>query len=188
MTAPIPSPLLTGNYTFESIYSALRAQARQYLRREQDACSMSPTVLVHEAWISLARSRKLNVNDTSHYVRLVGRVMKNLLIDRARRKRAAANGGAMQRIEWNDATAAPEDDSATTLAIAAALDDLAVQSPRLAALVELRYFGGFTEAEVAQILGISSRSVRRQWRVARLRLLESLQSCGQPAGAHGSIQ
>jgi len=184
MTAPIPTPSLTVNYTFESIYGALRAQARQYLRREQDAYSMSPTVLVHEAWISLARARRLQVNDSSHYVRLVSRVMKNLLIDRARRKRAAANGGNMQRIEWNDATPAPEDDSELTLAVAAALDDLAVRSPRLASLVELRYFGGFTEAEVAQIMGISSRSVRRQWRVARLRLLESLQS----AGSSGSIQ
>lgn len=184
MTIPAPSPVLTGNHTFESIYSALRAQARQYLRREQNAYSMSPTVLVHEAWISLARSQKVNVNDSSHYVRLVSRVMKNLLIDHARRKKAAANGGLMQRIEWNDATSAPEDDSDLTLAIAAAMDDLAVRSPRLATLVELRYFGGFTETEVAQIMGISSRSVRRQWRVARLRLLEALQSAGAP----GSIQ
>ncbi len=184
MTASTPTPLIAGNYTFESIYGALRAQARQYLRREQNACSMSPTVLVHEAWISLARSRTLNVNDGSHYVRLVSRVMKNLLIDRARRKKAAANGGSMQRIEWNDATVAPGDDSALTLAVAAALDGLAVQSPRLATLVELRYFGGFTEAEVAQIMGISSRTVRRQWRVARLRLMEALKS----GGAQGSIQ
>jgi RNA polymerase sigma factor (TIGR02999 family) len=180
MTIPIPSPSLTGNHTFESIYSALRAQARQYLRREQNANSMSPTVLVHEAWISLARSRRLNVNDSSHYVRLVSRVMKNLLIDHARRKKAAANGGSMQQIEWNDATVAAEDESGLTLAIADALDALAVQSPRLATLVELRYFGGFTETEVAQIMGISSRSVRRQWRVARLRLLEALQSAGAP--------
>ncbi|MGC9944917.1 MAG: ECF-type sigma factor [Bryobacteraceae bacterium] len=184
MPAPNPTHLLTGNDTFESIYGALRAQARQYLRREQNAYSMSPTVLVHEAWISLARARRLHVNDSSHYVRLVSRVMKNLLIDRARRKRAAANGGAMQRIEWNDAMAAPEDDSSLTLAVAAALEDLAVQSPGLAAIVELRYFGGFTETEVAQIIGVSTRTVRRQWRVARLRLLEILHSAGEP----GSIQ
>lgn len=183
MTASTPSPPTAGNYTFESIYGVLRAQARHYLRKEQNAYSMSPTVLVHEAWISLARSRKLNVSDSSHYVRLVSRVMKNLLIDRARHKKAEAHGGCMQRIEWNDATPAPEDDSDLTLAVAAALDGLAVRSPRLAALVELRYFGGFTEAEVAQILGVSSRSVRRQWRVARLRLLEILQSAGAP-GSH----
>ncbi|MGA2594264.1 MAG: ECF-type sigma factor, partial [Bryobacteraceae bacterium] len=81
MTASAPTPLLAGNYTFESIYGALRAQARQYLRGEQNGYSLSPTELVHEAWISLARSRKLNVNDSSHYVRLVSRVMKNLLVD-----------------------------------------------------------------------------------------------------------
>ncbi|MGA2593690.1 MAG: ECF-type sigma factor, partial [Bryobacteraceae bacterium] len=77
--------------------------------------------------------------------------------------------------EWNDATSAPEDDGGAARAVAAALDDLAVRSPGLAALVKMRYFSGFTETEVAQILGISSRSVRRQWRVARLRLLEILQ-------------
>jgi RNA polymerase sigma factor (TIGR02999 family) len=183
MTSSTPLPLVTGNCTFESIYGALRAQARQYLRKEQNAYSMSPTVLVHEAWIALARSRKLNAADRSHYVRLVSRVMKNLLIDRARRKKAAANGGSMQRIEWNDAAVASHDDCELTLAIAAAMDDLAVRSPRLAELVELRYFGGFTETEVARIMGISSRSVRRQWRVARLRLFETLKSAGAP-GSH----
>jgi|SRR5580658_1331529 RNA polymerase sigma factor (TIGR02999 family) len=183
MTVPTPFPLPTGNHTFESIYNALRAQARRYLRSEQNAYSMSPTILVHEAWISLARSRKLNIGDASHYVRLVSRVMKNLLIDHARRKKAAARGGCLQRTEWNDTTVAPEADCDLTLAIATALDDLAVLSPRLATLVELRYFGGFTETEVAQIMGISSRSVRRQWRVARLRLLEALQSPGSHADA-----
>jgi len=175
MTASAPTPLLAGNYTFESIYGALRAQARQYLRGEQNGYSLSPTELVHEAWISLARSRKLNVNDSSHYVRLVSRVMKNLLVDHARRRKAATHGGSVQWIEWNDATSAPEDDGGAARAVAAALDDLAVRSPGLAALVKMRYFSGFTETEVAQILGISSRSVRRQWRVARLRLLEILQ-------------
>ncbi len=183
MTVPTPSPSASGNDTFESIYGALRAQARQYLRRELNANSMSPTMLVHEAWISLAQSRNLHVSDRLHYVRLVSRVMKNLLVDRARRKHAAAHGGDLQRIEWNDANVAFEDDTSLTLAIAAAMDDLALQSPGLAALVELRYFGGFTEAETAQIMGISSRSVRRQWRVARVRLLETLKSTGRP-GSH----
>lgn len=180
MTTPIPVHLLTGNYSFESIYSALRAQARLYLRREQEAYSMSPTVLVHEAWIALARSRKLDLADRYHFVRLASRVMKNLLIDRARQRSAASNGGGLRRIEWNDALAAPEDDG-LTITIAAALDDLAAHAPRLAALVEMRYFAGFSEAEVAQIMGISSRTVRRQWRIARLRLLEILESAGPAA-------
>jgi hypothetical protein len=96
------------------------------------------------------------------YVRLVSRVMKNLLIDRARHKKAAAHGGAMQRIEWNESAVASHDGE-LTLAVAAAMDDLATRSPRLAELVELRYFGGFTETEV--------------------RLFETLKSAGAP-GSH----
>ncbi|MGO4880428.1 MAG: ECF-type sigma factor [Bryobacteraceae bacterium] len=183
MTPALSTVPALENCTFESVYGALRAQARQYLRREQNDCSLSPTVLVHEAWMALARSRALRVNDRPHYVRLVSRVMRNLLIDRARQKLAIAHGGAMQRIEWSKAMVASKDDSVLILAVAAALDDLAARSPRLAWLVELRYFGGFTEREVAQIMGISSRSVRRQWGIARLRLLEALRSTGSPGSA-----
>jgi RNA polymerase sigma factor (TIGR02999 family) len=184
MTAPTPTPLSQGHFDFESVYGALRAQARRYLRSEQNAQSLSPTVLVHEAWMALARSRRQNIGDRTHYVRLLSRVMKNLLIDHARRKKALTNGGAMQRVEWDDATAAAENNCDLTLAIATAMDDLAILSPRLATLVELRYFGGFTEAEVAQIMHLSVRSVRRQWRVARLRLLEVLKST-ESAGSNG---
>jgi len=177
-TMTIPAPIPTGAYSFETIYAALRAQARQYLRREQDAYSMSPTVLVHEAWLALARSRAVQVSDRAHYVRLVSRVMKNLLIDRARQRRAAVNGGGVQRVEWTDASVAVEDDCDLVLAVAGAMERLGSAAPRLAALVELRYFSGFTEGEAARILGISVRTVRRQWRVARARLIESLQAAG----------
>ncbi len=184
MTVATPSPLNSGDCNFESLYGALRAQARRYLRTEYNAQSMSPTILVHEAWLSLARSRRLAVADASHYVRLVSRVMKNLLVDHARRKRAASHGGALQRIEWHDADVANAGNPEQTLAIAAALDKLALQSPRLATLVELRYFAGFSESEIARIMGVSTRSVRRQWRVARLRLLDVLQSPPRNGGNH----
>jgi RNA polymerase sigma factor (TIGR02999 family) len=170
----------TDNCCFESIYGALRAQARQYLRREYNAHSMSPTILVHEAWVSLAASSSLQVKGRSHYVRLFSRVMRNLLIDHARRKKAAINGGALRRVECSGTILAREEDADKILAVAAALDRLAQQSPHLATLVELRYFAGFNECEIAQIMGISSRSVRRQWNVARLRLIESLQYGRKP--------
>jgi RNA polymerase sigma factor (TIGR02999 family) len=182
MAAPVTSTCVNGMHTFESLYNALRAQAKYYLRMEQNASSMSPTVLVHEAWISLAKSKDVKVVDSAHYAKLVSRVMKNLLIDHARRKRSISNGGAMQRVEWNEAIPALGDDDERLLAVAAALDKLALQSPQLAELVELRYFAGFTEAEAGQILGISGRTVRRQWSVARLRLLAALQSGGKEQG------
>ena len=170
----------TDSCCFESVYGALRAQARQYLRREYNARSMSPTLLVHEAWVSLAATSRVQVKDRSHYVRLFSRVMRNLLIDHARRKKAAINGGTLRRVECSSTILAREEDADRILAVAAALEKLAQQSPHLATLVELRYFAGFSESEIAQIMGISSRSVRRQWTVARLRLLESLQAGGKP--------
>lgn len=183
MTNPIPALQEQNQPPFESVYNALRTQARQYLRREQNATSMSPTVLVHEAWMALARSPR-QVADRDHYLRLVNHVMKNLLIDHARRHKAVLHGGAMQRIEWTEDAAASRGNNEMVLAVAAAMDDLTVRAPRHAKLVELRYFSGFTERETAQILGISIRTVRRQWHIARLRLLESLQGSQDPEG-HG---
>jgi len=173
MTARAPRPETT--FTFEGIYGALRNQARQYLRREQIAWSMSPTVLVHEAWLSLARSSALQINDRVHYFSLVSRVMRNLLIDHARQKRALCRGGALQRLDLDESPAVCYEDCDAILAIAASRERLAAQSPSLATLVDLRFFSGFTEREVAQIMGISIRTVRRQWQVARLRLLKSLE-------------
>jgi len=181
---PAQSLIADDNCTFESIYGLLRAQARWYLRREQNAHSLSPTLLVHEAWIALARSQTVNITDGVHYVRLVSRVMKNLLVDRARRKGTLARGGSCRPLKWSDATEPSQSDCELILAVADCLDRLAERSPRLATLVELRYFGGFTENEAAQILGLSTRSVRRQWKAARIRLLELLQTptrCGGQA-------
>lgn len=160
---------------FEALYAAMRAQARRHLRNERNAPSMSPTILVHEAWVALAKTEAPAVSDESHYVRLVGRVMKNLLIDYARTRKAAINGGTMERVEWDDAAMGYHNNSELILAVGDALDKLAVFSPSMATLVELRYFGGFTEDEVARMMGISGRSVRRQWNLARLRLLEIMQ-------------
>jgi RNA polymerase sigma factor (TIGR02999 family) len=177
MNTEISSPCSRANDAFESTYCALRQQARHYLRKERNAPSMSPTMLVHEAWIALARARAVQISDRIHYVRLISRVMRHLLIDHARRKRALSNGGVMHRVELTDPVALwPK--SEIVLEVAQALEKLANESPSLAELVELRYFAGLTETEAGQILGLSGRTVRRQWSVARLRLLEAMTSGG----------
>jgi RNA polymerase sigma factor (TIGR02999 family) len=165
-----------GAVNFESFYQTLRNQAKYYLAKERDAGTMSPTVLVHEAWLSLSRSTTVSVADAGHYVRLIGRIMRNLLIDYARRKKALVNGGALQRIEWADDLAALQEAPENLLALESALDKLALHCPDLAQVVELRYFAGLTEEEAGQALGICARTVRRQWRLARLRLLHDLTS------------
>jgi RNA polymerase sigma factor (TIGR02999 family) len=161
---------------FETLYAALRAHARRYLRREQNMYSLSPTMLVHEAWIALARSRGSQALGSDHYLRLVSRIMKRLLVDHARRKHAVVHGGGARHVDASTVTPARQEEYDMVLAVAGAMEELAAKSPHLAALVEMRYFSGFSEAEVAQILGISVRTVRRQWAVARLRLLELLRT------------
>jgi RNA polymerase sigma factor (TIGR02999 family) len=108
-------------------------------------------------------------------MRIAARVMRNLLIDRARARKALVNGGAMQQVELNECLIRTDEDADMVLAVAAAVQDLASKSQQLARLVELRYFGGFTEKEVGAITGFSERSVKRQWRMAKARLLESMQ-------------
>jgi RNA polymerase sigma factor (TIGR02999 family) len=182
--SPAPQIAELPNAAFESLYAALRVQARHYLRREQYAQSLSPTILVHEAWMALARSRSGAPLDRSHYFRLVSHVMKNLLVDYARRRWTTTRGGGALHVELQDASAAVRGDCETVLAVAEAMGQLASADPALAALVEMRYFGGFSEAEVAQILGVSVRTVRRKWLIARLRLLESLQSLRSGSSAY----
>lgn len=131
MTACLPSPNLSEAQSFEANYNALRAQARRFLRAETHAQSFSPTLLVHEAWIVLARSQKVAITDQTHYIRLVSRVMKNLLIDHARRKKAVINGGHLHRIDWDDLKVAQDESPALILSVAAALDQLAELSRHL---------------------------------------------------------
>jgi RNA polymerase sigma factor (TIGR02999 family) len=162
------------NRVFETLYCALRAQALHCLRRENNSHSLSPTLLVNEAYLVLSKSRRLNVNDRDHFIRIVSRVMKNLLIDRARERKSISRGGGMRQVDWEDTMVRTESDADRILAVAAAVEGLATRSPELARLVELRFFCGFTEDETAQIEGRSPRTVRRQWAVARTRLMESL--------------
>jgi len=132
-------------------------------------------LLVNEAYLAMAKSRKRLVSDRSHFVKLAGRMMRNFLIDRARMRKAAVHGGGMRRVDWNECLVRTEADADRILAVAAALEDLEKQSPALARLVEMRFFNGLTEEEIAALTGVATRTVRRQWRVARTRLHESLQ-------------
>jgi RNA polymerase sigma factor (TIGR02999 family) len=167
------------NRIFESLYHALRGQALRCLRRESDGHSLSPTLLVNEAYLVLARARQLNVNDRDHFLRIAARIMTNLLIDRARGRKAISNGGGMRQVEWEhseweEGLVRTDEDADRVLAVAEALEILAARSPELARLVQLRFFCGFTELETAQIEGRPERTIRRQWAVARTRLMESL--------------
>ncbi len=164
---------------FETLYRTLRGKALQALRRDHHANSLSPTTLVHEAYLSLNKSKQLTVHDRDHFLKLAGRVMRNLVVDHARRRRALIHGGDLQRADWQEdwgriGAVRTASDAEQILAVASAIDRLAAHSPHLAELVELRFFSGFTEDEIAAIRGVATRTVRRQWAIAKAHLYESL--------------
>lgn len=153
---------------FSLAYEELRRLARAILRGDRSA-SVSPTTLVNEAWIKLARSPQLADTSPLHFRRIAGRAMRQVLIEGARRRQAAIHGGGVLRITFDESlnTISPIGDVQQLLSLDAALKELSTLSPRQAQLVEGKFFGGLNWAESAAALGISEATVMREWRAAR---------------------
>lgn len=161
---------------FGMVYDELRSIAHRQLRRLRPGETLGTTALVHEAFLKLARAR-LSPEDAGHFYALAARAMRQILVDAAR----ARPRGASRRFVSLDEEAAQLDVAADDmLGIDDALRQLEALDPRLAQVVELRYFGGLTEEEVAVSLGTSARTVRRDWRKARAFLHEVLQDANTP--------
>ncbi len=165
-----------------AVYDDLHRVAHRMLADEATGHTLSTTALVHEAYLRLAGGQA-GWNDRSHFFALASRTMRHILVDYARRHTAARRGGSSQRpIALDDiadagALAVPVR-SAELVALDDALTRLASEDERLAQVVECRFFGGLTEAETAEALGLSVRSVARDWHLARGWLLRELQSDG----------
>jgi len=148
------------------VYDELRALARRHLRRERDSHTLNTTALVHETYLRLARQRGTRWQNRSQFFAIAARVMRRVLIDYARQHRAAKRGGpapiiTLERVEAeiNDADERAE----LLLALDEAVSRLAAVNPRLAQVVECRFFGGLSEEETAAALGVTARTVRRDW-------------------------
>ena len=151
---------------FCATYDELRRLASAVKRGDQQA-TLTPTALVNEAWLKLAGSPRFAIASRLHFKRIAARAMRQVLIEAARRRNADKRGAGAAFVTFEDsmgetATAADE-----LLALDEALDDLARLSPRQAQIVEARFFGGFSVAEIAELLSISDATVLRDWRVAR---------------------
>lgn len=153
------------------LYEDLRRIARREIGREHAPPTLNATDLVHEAYLRLAASRP-EAADRAHMLALASRVMRQVLVDRARRRRADKRGGGAERVTLSGLpVAAGELDEAELLA----LDDaLAQLEPRQRQVVECRFFGGMSEAEIAEALGVTERTVRRDWVKARAWLYRDL--------------
>jgi RNA polymerase sigma factor (TIGR02999 family) len=152
---------------YSRIYEELRQLARGVLRHDR-AAQLSPTTLVHEAWVKLSKAPVLASLSRPHFQHLAARAMRQVLIDAIRHNGAAVHGGAFVHVSFDHALdpGAPVTERAFE-ALHSALDRLAELHPRQASVVEARYFGGLTVAECAELLGVSEETVARDWRVAR---------------------
>src|SRR5258706_16178949 len=131
---------------------------------------MGPTMLVHEAYLRFERAERLEVADRGHFLALAARVMRRIIVDRARARRTEKRGGDQLRDDLDQAFASTNSGAEEILAVDRALESLFLQSERQAQLGEVRFFAGFNEDEAADALGISKRTVRRGWQGGRPRL------------------
>jgi RNA polymerase sigma factor (TIGR02999 family) len=144
------------------VYAELREIARRRLGGERAALSLSPTVLVHDAYLKLMDVRRTRFNDRAHFLAMASRVMRRLLIDRARARRAARRGGGAQLVEWNDDLVASDAHAEALTDLDEALTRLEALDPRQGQIVEQRYFGGLTLEETAEAIGVSLATVKRE--------------------------
>lgn len=161
---------------FATVYDELKRAAHLQLRRGRN--TINTTGLVHEAWMKLAVSDRLSVVDRNHLLALSARAMRQVLVDRARIAQARKRGDGMRAVTLTASAGMGEENAAAVevLALDQMLDALHKLDPRAAQIVELRYFGGYEETEIAGMLQIHERTVRRDWRKARAFLLAEMQA------------
>ena len=165
----LPSP----DEMYAVVYDELKRIARHQLRANAKA-TLSTTELVHEAFLKLGRGPDSGWDGRAHFFGAASRAMREVLVDFARRRRAVKRGGTMQRVSLGETEGALDMQLDEILALDAALEQLDAVNDRLRQIVELRFFGGLGEAEVAEILGVTTRTVERNWLKARLFLLREL--------------
>ena len=161
---------------FTLLYDDLRRLARSRLRQHQTMTLLDTTSLVHESYLRLVGNASLDIENRHHFFAYAARVMRSVIVDFARARQAERRGGDAEHVVIDTALsnklAMPEND---VLRVHEALEVLGQADKRLAQIVEMRYFAGMTEVEIAEVLGLSDRTVRRSWEKARLLLIAALE-------------
>jgi len=154
------------------VYAELRRLAAAYLRRERPDHTLQPTALVNEAFIRLIKQGEVQSNSRTHFFAIAANLMRQILVNYAKSHRASKRGGGRkEQLDESAAVVRPEVD---LLALHEALEKLAQLDPRKSRIVELRFFGGLTEDQIAEVLDVSPVTVKRDWRVARAVLHKQL--------------
>ena len=149
------------------LYDELRSLAAHYLRCERADHTLQPTALVHEAYFRLVDQNDVQWQSRAHFFGVAAQMMRRVLIDHAKPHRRAKRGGGLLKVELDQAAGLSEEQAVEVLALDDALDALARIDPRKSKIVELRYFGGPSVEETAEVLGVSPNTVMRDWALAK---------------------
>lgn len=156
------------------VYDELRLRAARYLRRERPDHTLQTTALIHEAYLRLIDQKEVRWQSRSHFYAICAQLMRRILVDHARQRRANKRGGAGLRLTLDEALAASAERDVNLLALDEALTRLAEFDPRQSRIIELRYFSGLSIAETAAVLGVSSATVKLDWSMAKVWLRREL--------------
>jgi RNA polymerase sigma factor (TIGR02999 family) len=156
------------------LYEELRALAAHHLRGERAGHTLQPTALVHEVYLRMQGREGLALTRRTHFMAVASIAMRRVLVDHARARAAEKRGGGVTHVTVGPNSAITEDRTEDVLAVDAALAKLALVDPKAERIVEMRFYAGMTEAEIADVMGVSDRWVRKQWAFARAWLRREL--------------
>jgi RNA polymerase sigma factor (TIGR02999 family) len=163
----------------ERLYHPLRKLAVTQMRRERVDNSLQATALVHEVYLRLVQPGGLAVQGRTHFMAIAATVMRRILVDHARTCRAKKRWGTKNRVDLDESVIVAHDGSEDVLAVHECLERLAAVDPRQSRIVEMKFFGGLNERDIAEVCGISERTVRREWGMARAWLHAELSAIPQ---------
>jgi len=157
-----------------AIYAELRRRARSYMKNERPGNTLQTTALANEAWLRLVNVAAVDWKDRAHFFAIAANVMRRILVDRARARGREKRGGAAQRVDLDQIPDISSRREPDLIAIDEALNALAKLDPRKAKVIELRFFGGLSVEETAEVLNVHEQTVLRDWRLARTWLLREI--------------
>ena len=160
------------------IHSELRRLARRYMARERPGHTLQTTALINEAYVRLVDQQGVEWQDRAHFFAVAAQIMRHILVDHARKYQSEKRGAGLQKIALDDVAVANQERASELIALDEALDALAALDPRQSQIVELRFFGGLTVEETAEVMKLAPITVMREWRLAKAWLRDAI------AGGH----
>lgn len=167
----------------ELLYPELKRVARSQMRRERQDHTLQATALVSEFYLQLAKHPSFSFSNRSHFLVCASRAMRRLLVDHARGRKAQKRGGGAEMSSVEEVAVSSKDHEFEAIEIDELLEKLAAEDPRMAQVVEMRYFGGLSDEEIGEALDVNPRTVRRDWQVARAWLFKHLRGKSNPDDA-----